>query len=114
MHKISCFVVDSPNFNEYKPQCGESTIIATKTKMSKLIIPQGNYGAASQQYSLALTAVGRPLPGSVVEKVVGVMWQWTRQILQRLHLGTWLARHAGGLFLNQYVSFFQVTNLSQL
>ncbi|KAK3872583.1 hypothetical protein Pcinc_022342 [Petrolisthes cinctipes] len=70
-------------------------------KQADLDMAKGNYGAASQQYSLALGAMGRPLPGSVVEKVVGVMWQWTRQILQRLHLGTWLARHAGGLFLSQ-------------
>lgn len=70
-------------------------------KQADLDMAKGNYRHASQQYSLALGVVGRPLPGSGVEKVVGVMWQWTRQVLQRLHLGTWLARHAGGLFLHQ-------------
>lgn len=60
---------------------------------------QGNYSSASQQYSLALQAIGRPLPTTWLGKVLSVLWQVTRQVMQRLYLGRWLARHAGGLFL---------------
>lgn len=60
---------------------------------------QGNYTSASQQYSLALQSIGRPLPTTWPGKVLSVLWQVTRQILQRLYVGRWLAKHAGGLFL---------------
>ncbi|XP_050736141.1 sterol regulatory element-binding protein 1-like isoform X1 [Eriocheir sinensis] len=64
---------------------------------------KGNYSSASQQYSLALQSIGRPLPTTWPEKVLSVLWQVTRQVLQRLYLGRWLAKHAGGLFLEPCV-----------
>lgn len=79
----------------------DSLLISKKRSWQMFSIPQGNYSNACHQYSMALSAIGRPLPSTVFEKVCSVMWQITRQILQRLYLGRWLAKHAGGVFLEQ-------------
>lgn len=68
-------------------------------KQADLDMAKGNYNGACRQYGLALLVIGRPLPSSWLEKSCSVMWQITRQILQRLYLGKWLAKNAGGLFL---------------
>ncbi|XP_042210022.1 sterol regulatory element-binding protein 1-like isoform X4 [Homarus americanus] len=72
-------------------------------KQADLDLSKGNYSSAYQQYSLSLMVVGRPLPSNLLEKAFSVLWQGIRQILQRLYLGRWLAKHAGGLFLEQSV-----------
>ncbi|XP_045621713.1 sterol regulatory element-binding protein 1 isoform X2 [Procambarus clarkii] len=72
-------------------------------KQADLDMAKGNYSSACQQYGLSLISIGRPLPSTLVEKVFSVMWQGIRQVLQRLYLGRWLAKHAGGLFLEPSV-----------
>lgn len=72
-------------------------------KQADLDLAKGNYSSACHQYSSSLSVIGRPLPSTMFEKVCSVMWQITRQILQRLYLGRWLAKHAGGLFLEQSI-----------
>ncbi|XP_042893981.1 sterol regulatory element-binding protein 1-like isoform X2 [Penaeus japonicus] len=72
-------------------------------KQADLCLAKGNYSNACHQYSMALSAIGRPLPSTLFEKVCSVMWQITRQGLQRLYLGRWLAKHAGGIFLEQSI-----------
>ncbi|XP_066938621.1 sterol regulatory element-binding protein 1 isoform X1 [Macrobrachium rosenbergii] len=68
-------------------------------KQADLDMAKGNYSSACRQYGLALHVIGRPLPSSWVEKSCSVMWQFTRQMMQRMYLGRWLAKNAGGLFL---------------
>ncbi|XP_068220644.1 sterol regulatory element-binding protein 1 isoform X2 [Palaemon carinicauda] len=68
-------------------------------KQADLDMAKGNYSSAFNQYDLALQVIGRPLPSSWLEKSCSVMWQFTRQIMQRMYLGRWLAKNAGGLFL---------------
>lgn len=72
-------------------------------KQADLDMAKGNYNSACRQYGLALHVIGRPLPSSWLEKSFSVTWQVTRQILQRLYIGKWLAKHAGGLFLEHSV-----------
>ncbi|KAK7071434.1 Sterol regulatory element-binding protein 2 [Halocaridina rubra] len=72
-------------------------------KQADLDMAKGNYSSACRQYGLAIHVIGRPLPSSWIEKSFSVTWQVTRQILQRLYFGKWLAKQAGGLFLEHSV-----------
>lgn len=72
-------------------------------KQADVDMAKGNYSSACQQYGLSLMAVGRPLPSTLLERVFSVLWQGIRQVLQRLYLGRWLAKYAGGLFLEPVV-----------
>lgn len=72
-------------------------------KQADLDMAKGNYGAAYDQYSNALCAVGRPQPSSFIDRLLSVMWQSLRMFLQRMYIGRYLANRAGGLFLDQAV-----------
>ncbi|XP_076057791.1 sterol regulatory element binding protein isoform X2 [Oratosquilla oratoria] len=95
---VKIFVYGEPVMRR-KSDCAEN--FWRHRKQGDLDMAKGNYVAASIQYSHALQLIGRPLPSSLLDKLCSVMWQMTRQTLQRLYVGKWLAKNAGGLFLDK-------------
>ncbi|KAG8226034.1 hypothetical protein J437_LFUL004155 [Ladona fulva] len=60
----------------------------------------GDLPGANQELKRCLQAFGRPLPTSKLEFFTSTTWQIVRQMLHRLWIGRWLARHSGGFFLD--------------
>uniref|UniRef100_A0A2P2HYM4 Sterol regulatory element-binding protein 1-like n=1 Tax=Hirondellea gigas TaxID=1518452 RepID=A0A2P2HYM4_9CRUS len=59
------------------------------------------YGAAWNQYTLSLAAIGRPVPSSSLDAFIGLAWQLCRQTLQQLRLSSFFTRYAGGFKLTR-------------
>ncbi|XP_046393991.1 sterol regulatory element-binding protein 1 [Ischnura elegans] len=69
-------------------------------KQADFNLAQGDLSGGNQELKRCLQAYGRPLPTSKIEFFTSTMWQLVRQMLHRLWIGRWLARHSGGFFLD--------------
>ncbi|XP_049791381.1 sterol regulatory element-binding protein 1 isoform X1 [Schistocerca nitens] len=75
-----------------------STVFWRHRKQADFDITKGELPAATQELRRCLVAFGQPLPASKLELLSSTAWQILRQLLHRLWVGRWLAKHAGGFF----------------
>nr|CAD7594673.1 unnamed protein product [Timema genevievae] len=80
-----------------------SVVFWRHRKQADLDLSKGKIVSAGQELRRCLQAYGRPLPASKLELLSATMWQIIRQILHRLWIGRWLARHIGGFFIDAKV-----------
>lgn len=59
---------------------------------------RGSYGQAYNEYRHCLQVFGLAVPGSRLQCLLAIGWQFLRMGLHRLWVGRWLSRKAGGLF----------------
>nr|CAD7573629.1 unnamed protein product [Timema californicum] len=77
-----------------------SVVFWRHRKQADFDLSKGKIVSAGQELRRCLQAYGRPLPASKLELLSATMWQIIRQILHRLWIGRWLARHIGGFFID--------------
>nr|CAD7410649.1 unnamed protein product [Timema poppensis] len=80
-----------------------SVVFWRHRKQADFDLSKGKMVSAGQELRRCLQANGRPLPASKLELLSATMWQIIRQILHRLWIGRWLARHVGGFFIDNKV-----------
>jgi len=60
-------------------------------------LTRGDFAAAAGHFRTCLIALGRPLPTSKLDLTASICWNVSRQLLNRVWVGKWLANKAGGL-----------------
>ncbi|PSN41839.1 hypothetical protein C0J52_16229 [Blattella germanica] len=71
-------------------------------KQADFDLSKGDHAAGSQELRRCLQAFGRPLPASKLELLSATLWQLIRQVLHRIWIGRWLAKHSGGFFIDKF------------
>ncbi|XP_070553769.1 sterol regulatory element-binding protein 1-like isoform X2 [Ptychodera flava] len=66
-------------------------------KQADTDLDRGDHAAAAGHLRTCLTALGRPLPTSKLDLAASICWNVSRQLLNRVWVGKWLARKAGGI-----------------
>ncbi|GLV35496.1 Sterol regulatory element binding protein [Carabus blaptoides fortunei] len=69
-------------------------------RQADFYLSKGDRIGATQELKRCLQCFGTSLPTSRFELFVSTSWQFIRQFLHRIWIGRWLARHAGGFFVD--------------
>ncbi|PNF43046.1 hypothetical protein B7P43_G05564 [Cryptotermes secundus] len=78
----------------------ESVTFFRHRRQADFDLSKGDLAAGNQELRRCLQAFGRSLPASKLELLSSTVWHIIRQILHRVWIGRWLAKYAGGFFVD--------------